>query len=169
LCRQVGASRTLADIFRKHGRSSQRGEKGARALPRQTGGLRSPSRSLGLGCLRVCNRCQDHRSIHPPGDFSSRRRDNRLSCPAMSAFGGKADMTRNGYRITFDNLPLSEPIFAGRHGAVPREIGDRRPAQGPLLFVLAHSPLLTNPTVGLLLDQTCPYGLGDYVTEQPSW
>jgi hypothetical protein len=45
LCRQVGASRTLAGIFRKHGRSSQRGEKGARELPSQTGGLdRHPAR-----------------------------------------------------------------------------------------------------------------------------
>jgi hypothetical protein len=41
LCRQVGASRTLANLFREHGKSSQRRQKGARKLPVKTGGLRS--------------------------------------------------------------------------------------------------------------------------------
>jgi hypothetical protein len=42
-------------FFLKHGRGSQRGEKGARVLPSQTGRLRSPHRAFGLGSLRICN------------------------------------------------------------------------------------------------------------------
>ena len=41
MCRQIGASRTVLGLFREHGRSSQRREKGAWTLPVQTGGLRS--------------------------------------------------------------------------------------------------------------------------------
>ena len=68
MCGQVGASRTFAGLLREHGRSSQRGKKGARTFLIQTGGLRStipadtsqrnasthvPTLTGGTGCSEV--------------------------------------------------------------------------------------------------------------------